>query len=254
MRERIIDAAPRRRRSRFLGLAIASAAPIALGAAGAALANASDLKGRLANVEGLRPSTYASIGDGSRHAFTVRDFDPLVAMKYATVSADPEKDVTLVVYASAPDKSSFGLGQLVRIAGARAIPATIVVPSGVPILFRNDDPFTHHISGPDLERDLKPGEQHNYQPKTKGTLVFTDGQTPSVKLWAVIDDGATADRWAARDGSLRLTELAAGEYTLKAFFEGKEKSTASFKVPATGSVELKDPLTVGPPPAASATK
>lgn len=230
--------------------AAALVAPLAafLGAA-----NAGDLKGRLAGQENLRPSAYASIAAADKHLWTLREFDPLVPQKYTTIGADPEKDVTIAIY-GAGGKEGFGAGQVVRLAGARAIPATVVIPSGVPVWFKNDDPFIHQLVGPGLPeggRALKPGESHKLEPKEKLTQ-FTCTQTPSVKIWVVVEDGVIATRWAGHDGALRVADMSAAEYSIKAFFEGNAKVTVpNFKVPATGSVELKEVIQVGPTAAPS---
>ena len=47
------------------------------------------------------------------------------------------------------------------------------------------------------------------------------------------------------DLSIKLTELAPGDYALKTYFEGLVRTTTSFKIgPAT--TELKDPIALGP--------
>jgi hypothetical protein len=217
------------------------------------VANAGDLKARLVGFENLRPSAYASIAAGDKHLWTLREFDPLVPQKYTTIGADPEKDVTIAIY-GAGGKEFFGLGKTVRLAGARAIPATVVIPPGVPIFFRNDDPFVHHITGPGLPggaRDLKPGESHKLEPKDKISQ-YTDPLTPSVKVWVVVEDGVIADVRASHDGSIKIPDMAPAEYSFKVFFEGNVRVTVpNFKVPTTGSIELKEPIAVGPPTAAS---
>ena len=207
-------------------------------------ARAGDLKVRITGFENLRPSALASATAADKKLFTLREFDPLVPPKFTTITAKPDKDITLAIY-GAGDKSAFGLGAVIRLAGGRAVPSTVVVPPGVPIFFRNDDPFIHHITGPDVSRDLKPGESHKFEPKGK-QLVFTDSLIPSLKAWIVVEDGVIANRWPNPDGTIRITEMADAEYSMKAFFEGQPKSTVTFKVPPKGSVELKDPIAVAP--------
>jgi hypothetical protein len=210
---------------------------------------AGEVRGKLVGADGLRPAAYAS-ASGDRHAFTVREFDPLVPQKFAEIGADPDKDVTLAVYA-AGDKSGFMPAFIVRLAGGRATPATAVVPPGVPILFRNDDPFTHKLVGEGWTRELAPGATHQIEPKGKGPTAVTDALLPSVRAWIVVEDGVVADRFANHDGSIKI-DLPAGDVTIKAFFEGKEKAAAGLKVPASGAYEIKDPLVVGPVPSATA--
>lgn len=206
-------------------------------------ARAGDLKARVTGSEHLRPSALASATAADKKLYTLREFDPLVPAKYTTISAKPDKDVTLAIY-GAGDKSAFGLGQVIRLAGGRAVPSTVVLPPGVSIFFRNDDPFIHHVTGPDLSRDLKPGESHKLEPKGK-LSVFTDTLVPSVKAFVVVDEGVIANRWPNPDGTLRIADMADAEYTIRAYFEGQTKTAVTFKVPAKGSVDLKEPIVVG---------
>jgi hypothetical protein len=212
-------------------------------------ATAGEVRGKIVGADGLRPAAYAS-ASAERHAFTVREFDPLVPQKFAEIGADPDRDVTLAVYA-AGDKTGFMPAYVVRLAGARATPSTAVVPPGVPILFRNDDPFTHKLVGEGWVRELPPGATHQFEPKGKGATAVTDALVPSLHAWIVVDDGVVADRFAAHDGTLKI-DLPAGEVVLKAYFEGKEKASVGLKVPTAGAYEIKDPIVVGPVPSASA--
>lgn len=232
-----------------VAVALALLLPLAL-SMGAA--RAGDLKARVTGFENLRPSALASATAADKKLFTLREFDPLVPPKYTTITAKPDKDITLAIY-GAGDKSAFGLGAVIRLAGGRAVPSTVVIPPGVPIFLRNDDPFIHHIVGPDLSRDLRPGESHKLEPKGK-LLTFTDTLVPSVKAWVVVEDGVIANRWPNPDGTIRIADMADAEYSIKAFFEGTPKSTVTFKVPPKGSVELKEPIAVAPPAASSGGK
>lgn len=231
---------PRLTRAAIVGAAIVAPLAFSLDAAQAA----GEFHARLVGYESLRPSALASAAATDRHLYTLREFDPLVQAKYNTISADPEKDLTIAIYG--PGDNAFGQGAVIRLAGGRAVPATVVVPSGVPVFFRNDDPFVHHLIGPDVERDLKPGESHKIAPKAKGVTTFTDTLTPSVKAWVVVEDGVIANRWAGLDGAVKI-QLEGNEYTFKAFFEGNAKATVpNFKVPDKGSADAKD-IVVAPP-------
>ena len=207
---------------------------------------AGEFKARLTNFENLRPSTVQSASAGA-HLYTLREFDPLVPAKYSNPSANAEDDLTVAIYGPG-DSSAFGAGQVIRLAGARAVPGTAVIPQGVAVFFRNDDPFTHHIFGPEIAgegRELKPGESHRIQPKGRGVYVYTDSIFPSVKNWIVVDDGVIANRAPALDGSVKIP-LEGNTYTFKIFFEGQQKGILSdFKVSDKGSTDGKD-ISVGP--------
>jgi len=216
---------------------------------GGAAQAAGELKGRLVGFENLRPSTIPSASAGA-HLYTLREFDPLVPAKYANPSPNAEDDLVVAVY-GAGDASAFGGQQIVRLAGARAVPGTSVIPQAVPVIFRNDDPFTHHLSGPDVDRDLKPGETHRAELKGRGVYVFSDPIYPSVKAWIVVDDGVIADRAPALDGSIKIP-LEGNTYTFKVFFEGQQKASLNdFKVSDKGTTDAKD-IQVGPTSAAPA--
>ncbi len=214
-------------------------------------AHAGDLKAKVVGFEALRPQALASAVASNPHAFTWRLFDRLVPEKYTALSADPEKDVTVAIYGEGPHR--FGLEARVRLAGGRATPATVVVPTGVPITFVNDDPFLHTLISGDLRRDLRPGETHKITPKGKGLLVFTDAQAPGVRAFVVIDDGVLMNVAPGRDGTVKVGDMPAGSYVLKAYFEGNAKAvspTLELKQPA--GLEVKEPLVVGTVPSASA--
>jgi hypothetical protein len=220
-------------------VAVAVVLPLAvfLGAA-----HAGDLKARVTGTEHIRPSALASATAADKKLYTLREFDPLVPAKYTNLSARPDKDITLAIY-GAGDNTAFGAGAVIRLAGGRAVPSTVVIPPGVAVFFRNDDPFSHHLVGPDLDRELNPGESHKLE--TKGKLSeFTDTLVPSVKIFVTLEDGVIANRWPNYDGTVRITDMADGEYTIKAFFEGQAKTAVTFRVPAKGAVDLKEPIAV----------
>jgi hypothetical protein len=218
---------------------------------GGAAQAAGEFKARLVGFENLRPSTVQSASAGA-HLYTLREFDPLVPSKYSNPSADAEDDLCFAIY-GAGDATAFGAGQVIRLAGARANPGTSVVPQSVAVFFRNDDPFTHHLSGPDVDRDLKPGESHRAQFKGRGLYVFTDPLYPSVKAWVVVDDGVIANRTPGLDGSVKIP-LEGNSYTFKVFFEGQQKAALNdFKVTDKGTSDGKD-IQVGPASPASSGK
>lgn len=238
-------------RRRFLRLRSLITIGAVLVVGGAAHA-AGEMKARLVGFENLRPSTMTSASAGA-HLYTLREFDPLVPAKYANPSANAEDDLTVAVYGSG-DASAFGAGQVVRMAGARAVPGTVIVPQGVAVFFRNDDPFVHKVIGPEISpegRTLAPGESHKVQYKGRGTFLYTDPTCPSFKAWVVVDDGVIADRWAGLDGTLKIP-LEGNTYTFKVFFEGKQVAAVNdLKVSDKGATDAKD-IQVGPPaPAAS---
>jgi hypothetical protein len=242
---------PIRRSSRLLPfalVAVAATAPLAL----IGLAHAGDapkeLKTKVAGYRSLLPQAYASTTASDAHYFTLREFDPLVPPEFNTVYSDPERDVAIAIYGEG--NPSYGNPEFIRIAGARATPATLVVPSGVTIAFRNDDPFLHHLTGAE-DFDLKPGEQHKLQPKANGVLAYTDTLSRTVRVWIVVDDRVKMQKAPAHDGSFKIS-LDPGTYTFTAFFEGKPKDTvADFKVPEKGSATPLRDLQVAPAGSAS---
>lgn len=239
--------------SGLLALGLPLGGALVLASVPGGVARAGDLKVRLAGIDALRPSALASATAADKHLYTLRELDPLVPQKYTTIAAKADKDVTVAIYGAGDPSLAFKFGATIRLAGGRAVPATVVVPPGTPVFFRNDDPFTHHIVGKGLERDLKPGESHKLVPEGKGVTIYGDTLIPSVKAWIAVDDGVIANVWPQPDGSLKVPDMAAAEFTIKAWFEGNAKASTSFKVPATGSVEIKDPLAVGPVPPSSSS-
>ena len=78
-----------------------------------------------------------------------------------------------------------------------------------------------------------------------GVHVIRDQAFPSVVMYVVVDANAVEYDFPDREGTFQMN-LPPGDYTLKAFFEGKPtgKPIDGVKVEGKG-IELKEPLAVG---------
>ena len=90
-----------------------------------------------------------------------------------------------------------------------------------------------------------PGSSRDWAGTTPGLHVIRDQLFPSVAMYVLIDPNAVEFAIPDRDGAFAMS-VTPGDYTLKAFFEGKPvgKSADAMHV-GFGGLDLRDPLTVG---------
>ena len=120
--------------SGLLALGLPLGGALVLASVPGGVARAGDLKVRLAGVDALRPSALASATAADKHLYTLRELDPLVPQKYTTIAAKADKDVTVAIYGAGDPSLAFKFGATIRLAGGRAVPATVVVPPGTPVI------------------------------------------------------------------------------------------------------------------------
>jgi plastocyanin len=138
---------------------------------------------------------------------------------------------------------------LIKVAGGRTNPVTLVVSPGTRIAFKNADPFAHDITSGTANWSravMQPGGTREWTPTKPGVSEFRDDLFPSVRAFVVAEKKVAAFAFPAdRDGSFVFT-LQPGVYTVQAYFGGNPvgKPLADVTVPARGPVDLKEPLVV----------
>jgi hypothetical protein len=132
----------------------------------------------------------------------------------------------------------------VKVTGSRATWATVVLAPGSRLSFRNADPFPHalyEVSGPQwAPSSLAPGSTREWSSADPGVHTIRDQLFPSFVVYVVVDPGAVELAFPDREGGFSMP-LPTGDYTLKAFFDGKVVGKGAVKMGDRG-VELKDPL------------
>jgi hypothetical protein len=138
----------------------------------------------------------------------------------------------------------------VRVTGGRMTPATVVLSPGSRLSFKNNDPFPHVLY--ELNNDkwaanaTAPGSTREWSASTPGLREIHDQLFPSVVAYVVVDPTAVEFAFPDRDGAFSMN-LPPGEYTLKAFFDGKAtgREMPGVRVGDRGFFELREPMALG---------
>jgi len=205
------------------------------------------VRGRVSGWEKLLPQVYADVAKADSHRFTWREPSPTVKQDFRKLSANVTRDVCVAAFGSgvAPPHASKGL----KVTGGRITPSTLVISPGSRLQFKITDPFPHQlyeVGNPAwAATPTAPGSTRDWVAGPAGVHVIRDMLFPSVVMYIVVDANAVEFDFPDRDGAFSMN-LAPGDYTLKAFFDGKPtgKPIDGVKVEAKG-VELKEPLALG---------
>jgi hypothetical protein len=206
------------------------------------------VKGKIAGWEKLLPQVYADAAKPEAHRFTWREPSPTVKQDFRKLSANVSRDVCVAAFlanGTAPAHEP----KFVKVTGGRITPSTIVLSPGSRLSFKNHDPFAHQlyeVNNPSwAPNPTAPGSTREWAATAAGVHVIRDQLFPSMVMYVVVDEHAAEFDFPDREGAFSMT-LPPGEYTLKAFFEGKPtgKPIDGVRVEGRG-IELKEPLTVG---------
>jgi hypothetical protein len=226
---------------------VAGAAAVAVLAAAPVLAgNPAGVKGKLAGWEKLVPQVYSEAA-GDAHRYSWREPSPTVKTEFRKLSANVSRDVCVVAFGSGAAQAHDPIA--VKVTGGRISPGTLVLAPGSRLSFKNDDPFPHQLYevGDDkwAANPTAPGSTREWAGTAPGLHVIRDQLFPSVAMYVLIDPAAVEVAMPDHDGGFAMP-VAPGDYTLKAFFEGKQvgKPVEGVHVGA-GGLELKEPLTLG---------
>jgi hypothetical protein len=234
-----------RRPTRFVAPLVLIASVLATGTLLAG--GSSNVKGKVTGAEKLFPQVYADASKPDSHRYTWREPSPTVKQDFRKLTAVGSRDVCIAAFgggaASAHDS------QRVFVTGGRINPSTIVLAPGSRLSFKNADPFPHsmfEVNNPSWSANpTAPGSSRDWAAGAPGVHVIRDTLFPSIVMYVVVDANAVEATYPDREGNF-IMSLPGGDYTLKAFFEGK-----SVGKPIDGvhvgdkDVELKDPMPVG---------
>jgi len=205
------------------------------------------VKGKVSGWEKLLPQVYADVARPDSHRFTWREPSPTVKQDFRKLSANVSRDVCVAAFGASAAQPHEPKG--VTVTGGRVTPATIVLSPGSRLSFKNDDPFPHQLyeeKNPAWAANpTAPGSSREWAATAIGLHLIRDALFPSVVMYIVVDANAVDFDFPDREGAFALT-VAPGDYTLKAFFDGKPtgKPLDDVKVEGKG-LELKEPLVVG---------
>jgi hypothetical protein len=212
------------------------------------IADAGPVRGRINGQEKLIPDVYAEAAKPDAHRYTWREPSPTVKPEFRVLSGNPSREVCIAAISNGQmppaDKPT-----LMKVTGGRTVPATIAVSNGTRLSFKNFDPFPHrlYIVGNATWRaeTINPNAQRDWSaPAGAGRFEFRDELFPSLRTFVIVDPGVADIAYPGRDGSFELN-LSAGDYTLKAFFNGKPVGSPSSVTAKQGVTVLKDPFNLG---------
>ena len=166
---------------------------------------------------------------------------------FRRLSANVSRDVCVVALGGG------GAGahepQSVRVTGGRITPATIVLSPGSRLSFRNADPFPHQLyevgNAAWAANPTAPGSTREWAAAAPGVHQIRDQLFPGIVMYVVVDEKAADFAFPDREGQFTLN-VPPGEYTLRAFFDGKAvgRPLEGVRVGDRG-LELKEPLPLG---------
>lgn len=184
-----------------------------------------NVKGKITGYEKLVPEVYAETAKPDSRRWTWREPSPSVAAQFRVLSANPSRDICIAATTSAnQEKQEYRM----TVTGGRVFPTTIVVTPNTQLVFKNVDPFKHRVyvtsaTGQKLLNadDIQPNGTRSWSPQGAGIYTVKDELFPSVRTYIVVDPQVAAVAYPGRDGAFGFT-LPAGDYVLKAFFNGKQ--------------------------------
>jgi len=218
-------------------------------AAGSAAAGT--LRARISGQEKLLPEVYTEAAKADAHRYSWREPSPTVRPEFRNLAANPSRDVCIAAMSAnnMPPHEPI----LVKVTGGHTIPTTLVIAAGTRLSFEVRDPFPHRLYqvgndqwGPS---DTNAGAHREWTGTAPGRAEFRDALFPSLRMYVIVDPQVADVAFPGRDGSFAMS-LPAGEYVLKAFFNGKQVGRAvSVTTKEKGVVDVKEPLNVGEGPA-----
>jgi hypothetical protein len=202
------------------------------------------VKGKITGYEKLVPEVYAEAAKPEARRWTWREPSPSVAAQFRTLSANPSRDVCIAATTGAnQEKQEFRM----TVTGGRVVPTTIVVTPNTQLAFKNFDPFKHRIyvtNGPQkllAAEDLQPNAVRTWSAQGAGRYEVRDELYPSVRTFVVVDPQVVQVAYPGRDGAFGFS-LPAGDYVLKAFFNGHMVGKPYPFVTKDRGIDLKEPL------------
>ena len=212
--------------------------------AGTAYAGA--VKGHVTSAEKLLPQVYAEAAKDS-HRYSWREPSPTVKKEFHDLTANPSRDVCIAAISNGAAQKHDPIG--IVITGGHTTFTTIVVSPGTQLQFVNHDPFPHRLfkAGDESFKpdEMQPNGRRDWVAPGQGSYQFSDKLFPSLRFWVVVDPGAVEVVYPARNGSFAFGNLPSGDYSLKAFFEGKQVGKPASIVSKGGTVEVKDAINLG---------
>ncbi len=210
-----------------------------------------NVKGKISGWEKLVPEVYAEAAKPEARRWTWREPSPSVAAQFRALAPNPSRDICIAATVGAnQEKTEVGM----KVTGGRVIPTTIVVTPNTMLAFKNNDPFKHRLYITNANHqsvlaaeDLQPNADRRWSAQGPGKYEVRDELFPSVRTYIVVDPQVVQVVYPGRDGAFGFA-LDKGDYTLKAFFNGKQVGKPANITVKQGTLDIKDPLNVSEGP------
>ena len=210
------------------------------------------VKGKVTGLEKLVPDVYTESADAKNHRFNWREGSPTVPAQHRALYGNPAKEVCIGVFGGS-NANPFDPPVKVKVTGGRTNPAMLVVSPGTRVVFFNVDPFPHklfQVNEPKWAPNVTgPGSQRDWTAGSPGRYEIRDELFPSVRTFVVVEPQVAAMGYPSRSGDFSIDKLPPGEYTLRAYFNGKQtgKEMPSFRIgDKGGEVPLKADWNIAP--------
>jgi hypothetical protein len=184
---------------------------------------APQVRGKLVGLEKLMNPAWAEAKDSSSHRFSWREPSPTVRAEFRNLFGYAPKEVCLAALASTPQQPP-SLPLLITVGGGRTTPVTVVVAPGTRLHFENRDPFPHRLYAVG-QTSFPPGDMvamaaRDWTAPGPGKYELRDEVSPSVRSWVVVEPHVAMVAYPSTQGVFSFSQLAPGEYTIKAYFAG----------------------------------
>lgn len=237
---------PRPSRPTFI-VAWAVFGAVALAAGTLTAAQTGSVHGKIVGWEKLLPQVYVDAAKNDSRRYNWREPSPTVKQEFRKLSANVSRDVCVVALTTGGQSHEHD-PVLIKVTGGRITPSTLVLFPGSRLSFKNVDPFPHVLyeAGNDqwAANAVAPGSTREWAAAAPGLHVIRDQLFPSVVMYVFVDPNAVEYAMPDHDGSFGMT-LPQGDYTLRAFFDGKPVGKDTPIHVGFGGLELREPLTVG---------
>ncbi len=202
------------------------------------------LRGKFVGWEKLQPQVYLDAARNDSRRYTWREPSPTVKQDFRKLSANVSRDVCIVALAAGSPPHEHDPVSI-KVTGGRITPATIVVSPGSRLSFKNFDPFPHVLYevGNDkwAPNAVGPGSTREWGAIAPGEHVIRDELFPSVVMYVVVDAAAVEFALPDHEGSFGMA-LPPGDYTVKAFFDGKSVAREAVVHIGGGVVDMREPM------------
>lgn len=205
------------------------------------------VRGKVTGWDHLLPQVYVDASKPDAHRYTWREPSPTVKQDFRKLTASVSRDICVAAFGAAAAQPHEPVS--VKITGGRITPSTIVVSPGSRISFRNADPFPHQLFEANnpawAANPTAPASTREWAATAAGVHVIRDELFPDVVMHIVVDPQAVEFALPDREGGFILP-LPPGEYSLKAFFDGKAvgKPIEGVRM-GERSYELREALSAG---------